>query len=83
MALLHLLSTLYIIPTLLYLFYRTVTLFILKLITVVPFKFNKIPDAIGISTERNTLSYPFNYSTNFGNSRFLIFSVTCRKIPYR
>lgn len=54
MALLYLLSTLYIIPTLLYLFYRTVTLFILKLITVVPFKFDEIPDTIGISIKRNT-----------------------------
>lgn len=36
------------------LFYRTVTLFILKLITVLPFKSNEIPDTIGISIKRNT-----------------------------
>lgn len=54
MALLYLLSTLYIIPASLYLFYRTVTLFILKLITVLPFKLNEIPDTIGISIKRDT-----------------------------
>lgn len=74
MALLYLLSTLYIIPTLLYLFYRTVTLFILKLIAVVPFKFDEIPDTIGISIKRNTQSYPFNYSANWKQSFFDIFS---------